>query len=166
MVLQYIYASAPVGIHCNGQFCSSSCFPKRDTREVWQLMMVQPHSELKWLTDVMKTKLSSYWNFVPWQWLCKECSSKHEETCGIGGTTFFDGHPRLDWIKAYWKTVPLSKILSIIWLGHYVFGKQANCLYTNAPFQQLVPRVLSVKPIYGGSGSRYQKRQVYPAWLK
>lgn len=57
MVLQYIYSSASVGIHCNGQFCSSSSFLKRDTQEVWQLVIMQLYSELKSLTDPMKTKI-------------------------------------------------------------------------------------------------------------
>lgn len=30
-----------------------------------------------------RLKLSRCLNFVPWQWLCKECAVRHEETCGI-----------------------------------------------------------------------------------
>jgi len=78
--------------------------------------------------------------------------------CGIGGTTFFGGRPQLDWFKAYWEIVPLGKIFSIVRLGDRMFGKQPNCLYVNAPFEQLGPRVPSMNPIYEGSGRRYQKR--------
>ena len=81
MVLQYIYSSAPVGIQCNGQFCSSSSFPKHVIHmrcgNSWSCS-----STVSWNSSLTqwKLKLSSCLNFVLWQWLCKECANKHRDT--------------------------------------------------------------------------------------